>query len=171
VLTSMLRRELTPFASPELRASLDRYETRMAAFSDLHRALTVGAVTELISVRSYIEHLCRTLSEALLEPLGIRCEVHADAGEAAGERCERLGLIIVELVMNAAKYAFQGRNDRLVRIELCERDDSWVCIVSDNGAGTAKASLGVGSKIIKQLVQSMGGDLVIVETHWHRGYC
>jgi two-component sensor histidine kinase len=91
---------------------------------------------------------------------GVRCEVFADAGEFPGERCERLGLVITELVTNAAKHSFHGRNDGLVRVELIKRIDSWVCVVSDNGVGTAVRSLGVGSKIVKRLVRALGGKLV-----------
>ena len=116
VLTSVLRREFGRSASPELRDSLERCEARIIAFSNLHRALVVGATSECVSVQCYIEHLCHVLSEALLEPLGVCCEVSAEAGELRSERCERLGLVIAELVTNAAKHAFHGRDDGLVRV-------------------------------------------------------
>jgi two-component sensor histidine kinase len=74
--------------------------------------------------------------------------------------CERLGLVITELVTNAAKHAFHGRDDGLVRVELVNKIDSWVCIVSDNGVGTTMAPLGIGSKILKQLVGALGGTIV-----------
>jgi two-component sensor histidine kinase len=93
-------------------------------------------------------------------PLGIRCEVSADADESPGERCERLGLVIAELVTNAAKHAFHGRNDGLVRVDLINRIDSWICVVSANGVGTAMTPLGVGSTILKQSVGALGGTLV-----------
>jgi two-component sensor histidine kinase len=104
----------------------------------------------------------KALSEAILKPLGVRCEVVADACEFPSERCERLGLVIAELVMNAAKHAFHGRDDGFVRVELINNKDSLVCIVADNGVGTGMASPGAGSKILKQLVRALGGNLVRV---------
>jgi two-component sensor histidine kinase len=160
VLTTVLRHEYALSASPELRDSLARCEARIVAFGNLHRSLVVGATNDWISVQHYIEHLCEALSEALLKPLGVRCEVFADAGEFPSERCERLGLVITELVTNAAKHAFHERDDGLVRVELINRIDSWVCVVSDNGVGTTMASIGVGSKILKQLVRALGGNIV-----------
>ena len=165
VLTSVLRREFTRSASPQFEDSLARCEARIIAFSNLHRSLVVGAANDWVSVQHYFEHLCQALSEALLEPLGIRCEVSADAGELQSERCERLGLVITELVTNAAKHAFHGRDDSLVRVKLINGIDSWVCIVSDNGGGTAMAPLGIGSKILKQLVGALNGTLVIKSGH------
>ena len=165
VLSSLLRHEFGLTTSPDLRASLERCEARIVAFGNLHRSLIVGAQDDWVFVENYVEHLCEVLSEAILEPLGIRCEVFADAGELAGVWCERLGLVITELVTNAAKHAFQGRNNGVVRVELINRSNSWVCIVSDNGVGTGMASLGAGSKILKQLVRALGGDLAVKSGH------
>ena len=139
ILTSVLWREFARSASPELQDSLARCEARVIAFSNLHRSLVVGAANDSVSVQCYIERLCQALSEALLKPLGIRCEVFADTGKLPSNRCQRLGLVITELVTNAAKHAFHGRDDGLVRVELINKIDSWVCIVSDNGVGDGAA--------------------------------
>ena len=159
VLTSFLRCELSVSASPEVTDTLARYEARIVAFGKLHRLLVVGAASDWISVRRYIEDLCKALSEAILEPLGVRCEVLAEEGQFPAERCERLGLVIAELVMNAAKHAFHDRDGGFVRVEFINGVGSWVCIVSDNGDGTEMASPGVGSKILKQLVRVLDGSL------------
>jgi hypothetical protein len=45
----------------------------------------------------------------------ICCEIDVDADEVPGEHCEVLGLVIVELVMDAAKYTFRQRNDLLLK--------------------------------------------------------
>ncbi len=159
ILLSALRREFSLSKGQDFQVSLTRYEARVVAFGDLHRSLVVGAADGLVSVRCYIENLCGALSEALLKPLGVRCEVFADAGQSPGERCERLGLVVAELVTNAAKHAFHGRNDGLVRVELFNRGSRWVCIVSDNGAGLAMTPHGLGSRIVEQLVRSLNGTV------------
>jgi two-component sensor histidine kinase len=165
VLASVLRSEFAQSASPQLQKSIARCEARIVALGNLHRSLMVGAASDWISVQCYVVHLCKALSEAVLKPLGVRCEVVADAGEFPSERCERLGLVITELVMNTAKHAFHERNDGLVRIELINRSNSLVCVVSDNGKGTDMAPPGVGSKILMQLVRSLGGCLVRKSGH------
>jgi two-component sensor histidine kinase len=162
ILTSVLRCEFALSASPQLQKSLARCEARIIAFGNLHRSLVVGAASDLISVQQYVEHLCKALSEAILTPLGVRCEVVTDAGEFPSERCERLGLVITELVTNAAKHAFHGRNGGFVRVELINNTDSLVCIVADNGVGTGMASPDSGSEILKQLVRAFGGNFVRV---------
>jgi two-component sensor histidine kinase len=160
VLAGMLRRELAFSALPDLRQSLDRFEARVVALGDLHRFLTIGAETDWISVQSYIEQLCEALSQALLKPLGVRCEVSADAAFFPSEYCELLGLVIAELVTNAAKHAFGGRNNGVVRIEFICTTDAWTCVVCDNGAGNSTPSMGVGSRILAKLARALGAELV-----------
>jgi hypothetical protein len=65
VLTSVLRRELSVSASPELMDTLARYEARIVAFVNLHRSLVPGAASDWISVPQYIEDLCRRLLHRL----------------------------------------------------------------------------------------------------------
>jgi two-component sensor histidine kinase len=158
VLASALRRDLA-ICPPDCQHSLVRYEARMIAFGDLHKSLIVGATSEPISVQAYVEHLCKALADALLEPLGVRAKVVCDAGELPAARCELIGLVIAELVTNAAKHAFRNRDQGLVRVEFFKKTDSWLCIVSDNGEAPDKALSGVGSKIIQALVRRLGGNL------------
>lgn len=161
LLTSLLWQEFRPASTPEIRKSLDRCEARIAAFGKLHHLLTVGTTRSSIDVRKYIEPLCRALSEALLRPIGARCEVFVSAGTMRAERCERLGLLITELVTNAAKHAFDGRDGGLVRIEVTNQMGHWFCVVSDNGAGIKLGAPNGGSSIIEKIVRSIGGKLTI----------
>jgi two-component sensor histidine kinase len=160
VLASVIRREFAASLLPDVNHSLARCEARIVAFGKLNRALVVGAADERISLRCYVERLCEALSEALLGPFGIRCEVFADAGELPAEVCERLGLVISELVMNAAKHGFDGDKDVVIRVEIQKQKECWVCVVADNGAGIKSLPRGVGSKIVEQLVAAIGGTLV-----------
>src|ERR1700761_2190790 len=79
ILVGMFRREFCSFPLAAVRGSIDRFEGRIVAFGNLHRFLTIGADTGWISAKPYIEQLCQALAEALLNPLGVRCEVSADA--------------------------------------------------------------------------------------------
>jgi two-component sensor histidine kinase len=157
VLTSALR-DLAVH-SPAYQHSLARYEARIIAFGNLHKSLIIGATSEPISVQAYVEKLCKALADALLQPLGVRTEVVCDAGELPAMRCELVGLVITELVTNAAKHAFRNRDKGLVRVEVLKKADSWLSIVSDNGDAPGVPFSGVGSKIISRLVQTLGGTL------------
>jgi two-component sensor histidine kinase len=157
LLIAILWQEFGRRAGPDVRQSLTRCEAKIVAFANLHRLLIVGACETPIAVPTYVEHLCRALSEAVLQPLQVRCEVLADEGFLPAEMCERLGLVIAELVTNAAKHAFNGRDDRVIRVELIRTSKSWKCIVSDNGTGIKAIERGVGSRVLDELVRALGG--------------
>lgn len=157
-LSSQFRGDSQSFLSSQTRDLVARHEARIVAFGNLHRALIVGAANTGISVQDYVENLSRSLSEAMLEPIGVRCEVTADAGTLPAVRCELLGLVIAELVTNSAKHAFPNRDDGVVNIKLLRREQSWVCVVSDNGEVGSQILQGVGMKILGQLIQLLGGS-------------
>jgi two-component sensor histidine kinase len=77
LLVSQFRGDPESSESPQFRDLIARTEARIVAFGNLHRSLMVGAANTCISVQDYVEHLCRSLSEAILEPMGVCCEVAA----------------------------------------------------------------------------------------------
>ena len=157
VLVAILWEEFGRCAAPGVRESLGRCEAKIVAFGNLHRLLIVDARDTPIAVPSYVDSLCRALSEAVLQPLQVRCEVFADEGFLPAEMCERLGLVIAELVTNAARHAFNGHTDRVVRVELARTSKFWQCIVADNGTGIKAIQPGVGSRVLDELVRTLGG--------------
>jgi len=76
-----------------------------------------------------------------------------DAGRAV-----TLGLILTELIINAQKYAYDGRPGPL-RITLSESDDRFRLVVADDGKGGHKAGKGFGSLMIGSLVTQLDGRI------------
>lgn len=157
LLVGVLWDEFRSATTPGIRESLARCEARIVAFSRLHRFLLVGAYDGPIAVSEYVDSLCRALSEAVLKPADVHCEVLVNAGLLPAEVCERLGLVIAELVTNAARHAFNGRKDKVVRVELSRTSSSWHCVVSDNGTGIKAIEPGVGSRVLEELIRPLGG--------------
>jgi two-component sensor histidine kinase len=161
LLTAQLWNEFRSSMEPKVRRSLARCEARITAFGRLHRLLAVGVVSRPVEVRAYVEELCRLLSEAVLTPVGVRCQVSADEGVIPSGQCERLGLIITELVTNAAKHAFTGIDGGLVRVEVKSRSGRWLCTVSDNGKGIEMPLTNSGTRILDDIARTIGGTLFL----------
>jgi two-component sensor histidine kinase len=159
VISAVLRREAETPAS-EAKLALERCNKMLMAHSDLYRCLMVSAGDEWLSTEDYISDLCFQLSRAVLEPLKICCWVSASAGNMRRDQCEKLGLIVCELVMNAAKHAFPKASGGRVEVELTARAGGWLCSVRDNGVGwSPSVRLGAGSKIISGLVDQLQAEL------------
>jgi len=165
ILASQIRGEL---GSPVRAREGDgrEWERLIRAHSELHRFLALGAMGDPAPIGDYVIELCGRLSEAILEPLGLRCVAIGDAGSAAAKQCERLGLIICELVLNAAKHAFPHGQPGLIRVELSERQAGWCCIVADNGCGATSnpGPAGLGARIVEALLLSVDGSMVTRST-------
>jgi two-component sensor histidine kinase len=124
LLGAWLRADFMSTASVDLPMAIDGFERRIVAFGRLYDLLSNDSDRGYTSVGDY---LSRALAVAILEPKGIRCEATIGDGFLESKRCERLGLIIVELVTNAAKHAFPNRQPGLIRIEAFYRDGFWHC--------------------------------------------
>ncbi len=83
-----------------------------------------------------------------------------DPGTLPREVCQRLGLIVVELVTNTAKHAFIGRTNGRVSVSLRRRRGGWICVVADDGGGL-RGGPGEGMSFVRGLARAMDGELAI----------
>lgn len=159
LLGASVRRDFTRTGSHDVSLAADRLERRIVAFGRLYQLLSDNDDPSLVSVAPFFENLCGALSEAVLEPAGIRCEAAIEGGTLPAAQCHRLALILTELVTNAAKHAFPNKSGALIRIDMADRDDAWLCTVADNGIGATGPLQGTGSRILEGLARSIHAKL------------
>jgi two-component sensor histidine kinase len=159
LLGASMRRDFLRTRSREVSIAVDRLERRIVAFGRLYQLLSDDPDLETVSVEGFFEDLCIALSDAILEPAGIRCEAAIEDCPLAASQCHRLALIVTELVTNAAKHAFPNTDGGSVRIELAHREGSCYCTVADNGTGTIGPLQGTGGRILRGLARSIRAQL------------
>jgi two-component sensor histidine kinase len=162
-LLDMQRRRATEPATAEaLGAALSRVESIGRAHRHLYRSGQPG----LVEMREYLGDLCATLSDALLLRGGVVLECNASEGALPRDRAVSIGLVINELVTNAAKHAFSGREAGTISVTFGARPGGWKLTVSDNGSGIdakAKPSAdgGLGSRLIDAFARQAGGTISV----------
>lgn len=159
LLGASVRRDFTRAGTKDMSVAVDRLERRIVAFGRLYQLLSDNDDLALISVEAFFGGLCGALSEAVLEPAGIRCEASIESGTLPAWQCHRLALMLTELVTNAAKHAFPNKKSALIRIEVANREGSWLCTVTDNGVGAVGPLQGAGSRILEGLARSIGARM------------
>ncbi|MBR1132014.1 sensor histidine kinase [Bradyrhizobium iriomotense] len=159
LLGASVRRDFTRAGTRDVSLAVDRFERRIVAFGRLYQLLSDNDDPSAVSVAPFFENLCGALSEAVLEPAGIRCEAAVEGGVLPASQCHRLALMLTELVTNAAKHAFPNKNGALIRIDVARRDGAWVCTVADNGIGATAPLQGTGSRILEGLARSIHARL------------
>ena len=125
-------------------------------YARVHRALQMPDLGSTIDVADYLCRLCHAVSCSKLDSHNIKIVVGAQPIVLASERCWMLGMIVNELITNAARHAFNGRRGT-IRVGLVESRGLALCIVSDNGRNSGEARPQGGLKIIRSLAESLGG--------------
>jgi two-component sensor histidine kinase len=80
------------------------------------------------------------------------------------DRCWRLGMIVYELITNAARHAFANGSGQ-VRVELWRARKFVECSVTDDGSAPADVQRGRGLTIVHELIKSRWTYLPGVRTH------
>ena len=143
--------------STAVRAALTDVAALLMQLSDVHRALTCPAGRQPIEVCAYLRRLCGAVTAARLRDRNIKLLlVESEPQFLAAESCWKLGLAVSELITNSCRHAF-GPAGGAIRIELAKDGPMVTCCVYDNGRNRDKRPAGQGLKLMKSLVQSVGG--------------
>lgn len=147
-------------SSPEaVCEQLERARDRIAAIADLHAALYTQESTHDVALCAYIQDIADRLAIALGEQGALRIETHCDDVSLPVSHAVSVGLIVNELVTNAAKHAFAPGGRGWIRIDLRRADDRISLTVSDNGRGAGATAFGAGAGLGTRIVQALASDL------------
>lgn len=166
IVASMLdiqrRRVSDPAASDALGAALMRVDSIARAHRHLYRD---GQGSE-VNVSDYLQDLCNALSDALLLRGGVTLGCDADPAPIPRDHAVSIGLVVNELVTNAAKHAFDGRETGTIHVSWKQRPEGgWRLTVADDGVGLPAAPRpkrqegGLGQRLVEAFAKQAGGTL------------
>ncbi len=156
------RRATDPATVEALGAALSRVESIARAHRHLYRGVTPG----LVEMRDYLSDLCDTLADALTLRGGITLDCAVTPGPIERNRAVSIGLVVNELVTNAAKHAFAGREGGTITVTFGTRPGGWQLTVADDGIGVDRgappsADGGLGMRLIDAFARQAGGTISI----------
>lgn len=128
---------------------------RVAAVAKVHRHFTAEAA-DTTSCVGFLRRLCSDLQSVL----GRQIVVEGDEGNVPTTAIQPIGLLINELVTNAAKHG-----DGLIEVNYVVRDDVYILSVCDAGEGLppdfdlGEARTNLGMRLVTALANQLGGDL------------
>ena len=91
--------------SSEVKAALSYVSDRLHRYADVHRTLQMPEYHTCVNAALYLQQLCLSISRSRLEPNNIKLILAVRPLSIPSDRCWRLGMIVYELVTNAAQYA------------------------------------------------------------------
>ncbi|GAA0669883.1 hypothetical protein GCM10009102_20520 [Sphingomonas insulae] len=155
------RRRVGGEAAEALGTALYRVESIARAHRHLYRGT---GQSDAVLMRAYLGDLCAALADALLLRGGVTLTCLVDEAEVPRDRAVSIGLIVNELVTNAAKHAFTGQAGGTISVCFRRRPGGWTLIVSDDGVGMGEVQPagpdhGLGSRLIPAFARQANGSL------------
>ena len=103
----------------------------------------------------------------------IQLDCEAESHSIGVEKAVPLGLIVNELVTNAAKHAFWDKGYGRIAVSFSELGNSYRLQVSDDGIGYDPngRSAGLGQGLLKLLASQLGSNLKRLDLDGHNRKC
>jgi two-component sensor histidine kinase len=160
LLSVQSRRISDPAAREEFRTAQQRVRAIASLQSRLYHSMDG---IERVEMQYYLRDLVDQIRALLLaERPEVRLTLACDDLSIDVDRATSIGLIVNELVSNAAKYAFADVRAGSIVVELRIADGRCVLSVTDDGAGRGEAGdahVGVGLKLVGLFVAQLEGTL------------
>lgn len=136
VISSMLDLQSQSLKDPQATAIIREGIQRVQSMAFIHQNLYQGNAVNAVNMAEYI----RTLSDHLFQTYNIRpgkITMHAGIEELNlhTDTAIPLGMILNELISNALKYAFRGREEGDIWVVMKRREQELLLQVKDNGVG------------------------------------
>jgi two-component sensor histidine kinase len=163
IVASMLQLQASHAGDPELTQQLEEAANRVSAVARAHERIHPRNEPDKVDLGLYIEEVCLDLNE-----IG-HCTIHVEAPRdvpIATDRAIPIALIINELITNATKYAYEGRDGRIfVRLAL-PADDVIELGVRDEGVGLPagfemRTATSLGMRIVQAFVRQLNAVLAV----------
>jgi len=154
----MLSLACTCAVDGEAKIALERVQQLLQSYAQVHHALQMPENRNRVDVAGYLHEICEAIRRSKLDAKGIDLIVTGGTAQMQADRCWRLGLIVSELVTNAARHAFKEHGG-LIRVEFRATTKSFECRVLDNGVGIENLRAGRGLKILRALARGLGGTI------------
>lgn len=150
-------------ALPEVGEALDDARLRLDTLSRVHRRL-YDPDSKDRSLREILGSLCSDIVEGSGRT-NIACAVECDEIKLPLDRQMNLTLIVIELISNSLKHAFNGRDNGLIQVRVSEVDGREIeVVVADDGPGLpsdveTRSGDRLGNRIVQNLARTIGGTI------------
>ncbi|TVR85430.1 MAG: PAS domain S-box protein [Spirochaetaceae bacterium] len=148
--------------NPHAQSALQEAISRVRSIRVVYDKLLIGNDYQDLSVKDYVESLVASIVAVFAERRNISIETRLADFALSSQRLIPVGIIINELLTNTFKYAFTGRKDGKVVIQLDKNETHATLSIEDDGVGlddggTADTSTGFGLSIVQMLVEQLNG--------------
>jgi len=170
VISSILNLQSANVTDKKLLSILNESQGRIRAMAAIHERLYRTKNFSDVKFSSYIKNLSESLVysyEYGETAIDLICEV--DEIFLTLDYSIPCGLIVNELISNALKYAFKGREKGEIKIILKKQNDTISIRVEDNGVGfkqkqNIESTDSLGLQLVNTLVEQIEGKMIMEQS-------
>ncbi|HYG26415.1 MAG TPA: sensor histidine kinase, partial [Caulobacteraceae bacterium] len=165
MVASLLQMQASRSTDQAAKDALSSALSRVMSISQAHRNLYASAGDMgRVDMSAYLDELSRNLAEALFlgDIVALECEAHPAYMDR--DRAVAIGLVVNELVTNAAKHAFTDGAGGAIRVTLEPSETGWRLTVADDGKGLPadfQKTRGLGRGLVEAFARQAGGTLSV----------
>lgn len=160
IIASMLYLKASQTSHPEIIEVFTEIQAKIQSMSLIHYRLYQSKDLRHINLKDYFNDLATLMKDSFSSTAhSVLIELNLQSVVVSLDTAIPCGLIINEIVSNAFKYAFPGRNDGKITINLIQKNQLICLDIADNGIGLPEnfdllKQGNWGTKLISALVES-----------------
>lgn len=169
IIASVLMQSARRVQSEETRTHLHDAHQRVMSIATLQKQLAMKS-SDKVELSKYLKDLCASIGASMIDDQErVTLTSTVDDTVASANVSVSLGLIVTELVINALKHAFPGRNQKgQITVDYLTSGKGWTLTVGDDGDGMSAerdAKPGLGTGIVEALAKQLDATVHLSDQH------
>jgi PAS domain S-box-containing protein len=166
IISSLLNLQKDSIDNTESINLINKTANRIQSMALIHETLYNSKEYEHVNIENYISSLVDYVNE-VYEDINIGFDTTIDELDLSVDAATSCGMIIMELVSNSIKYAFNNISNPNISIKIKKLSDKeFSLVVTDNGVGFPedidfKNTKSLGLQIIVSLVEQNNGEITL----------
>ncbi len=158
MITTLIRVEARRVREPVAGAGFDRLAGRVEALGLLYNALADEKAHDAVDLGIYLSEIASAVMRAHAVE-GIRLDLKVDTWPVSIDVAMPTGLVVNELLMNALKHAFEGRDGGTITLHCTTDSQGSRVVIADDGIGLPEGTSWpldgkLSALIVRSLVQN-----------------
>lgn len=165
MITSLIRAEARNARNGESSESFGRLAGRVNALAVLYDALSHDKADDQVDLGIYLVQIAATVMQANAGE-GIRLDTKIDTWPVTVNVAMPAGLVVNEVMTNALKHAFKGRDSGVIKLHSLIDDEGCHITIADDGVGLPKGHTWpqpgrLSALIVQSLKNNAAADVVV----------
>tara|TARA_R100000365_G_C2740004_1_gene68743 strand:+ start:905 stop:1942 length:1038 start_codon:yes stop_codon:yes gene_type:complete len=165
LVAALVRLQASAVADPAAKEALAETQGRISAIAGIHKRLYTTDDVRFVEIDAYLGNLASEIQMSMsLDGAAADIKLVAEPIRIPTDKAVSVGVIVNELVTNAAKYAYRDREVGEIRVRASQIEPGTCeIIVEDDGVGWMGEGkihgTGVGSRVIAATATGLGATL------------